>query len=251
MRPMIVPLVMLLATLLSWQPARAQFAVEDVYVGAQATISALNSVRALVQQGIQIANEATIIQQQLEQLSYDAANLTQSPLQLVGDLGAMVERYEALLTQAGGLRFDVGGLQGQLRDLYPTLGQEVSSPADAITRVSGWLGQVRQSGLTAVEGQAVAPRLQAQRRNIQQALQASQAAPGALGVGQVTNQMLGVLAEQLGSLQQTIATSERVKTTDILTQTEIADQVAQEARRHVSGMGSMEPVQSIGIPAFR
>ena len=67
-------------------PAWAQFAVEDVYVGAQTFITAVNSGREVIQQGMQLENEARMIKNQIEQLAYAAANLTKSPLQLVHNL---------------------------------------------------------------------------------------------------------------------------------------------------------------------
>ena len=71
------PGVCLVAAHTAW----GQFAVEDVYVGIQAAITAMNSARATVMQAEQIANEVLMIKHQLEQLAYDAANLTKSPLQ--------------------------------------------------------------------------------------------------------------------------------------------------------------------------
>lgn len=247
-KPALSLLVLMVITV---PPVHAQWAVEDVYVGSQTFITASNSVRALIQQSVQIANEATIIKQQLEQLSYDAANLTQSPLQLLDQIYGAVGQYEQLLTRASGLGFQTQALQGKVASLYPSLGQPVTSEADAAARVQAWLQEVRGAGVTALESQAIAPRLQAQRNQVQLGLSASQSAPGALGVSQVTNQLLGVLAGQLASLQETAAASERVRTTETLAQTQAADQAAQAAQAHVAGMGTVVEMPKTTIPDFR
>jgi type IV secretion system protein TrbJ len=231
--------------------AWAQFAVEDVYVGVQTSISAINSARELVQQSIQIANEVSMIQNQLEGLAYDAANLTKSPLQLVQTLGGMMGNYELLLRRAQGLGFDVDQLQGQFASRYPELGQPLADVQAATQQMHEWLGMLRSASQTAVTSQAIAPRLQQSRALVEAALRQSAAAAGHLDAIQDTNQILGTMAEQLASLQQTGAASARVQTLFTLTQTEIADQAMQDAAEHVAGMGAMQEVQSIGIPTFR
>ena len=113
------------------------------------------------------------------------------------------------------------------------------------------MGEVRQASLTALRAQAIQDRLRAQHVHLQQTLTSLEAAAGALAVSQDTNQILGILVEQNASLQQIYAASARAKTTLDLAQTAIADQAWQEAMQHVSGMGAMEELKSLGIPEFR
>jgi P-type conjugative transfer protein TrbJ len=231
--------------------AWAQFLVEDVHVGAQTGIAAANSGRALVQQGIQIANEAKMIQNQLEGLAYDAANLTKSPLQLVQRLGELMGQDEGLLQRVTGLGFDAQGLQGQFGSVYPALGEALDDVQAVTQQVRSWLGELRSASQTAITSQAILPRLRQARALVDSALKQSAAAAGHLAVQQDTNQLLGILAQQQSNAQQTAAASARVQTLMTLTQTELADQAMREANEHVSGMGTMQEVQSIGIPDFR
>lgn len=244
-------IVVLSACLFSVQTAWAQFAVEDVYVGVQAAISALNSGRQLVQQGRQIANEITMIKNQMEQLGYDAANLTKSPLQLVDHLEGLMGQYEQMLTRAGGLGFQIEGINGRIGTVYPVFGQSVRDVQAGINQLAAWMGEIRQASITAMEAQAIAERLRAQKAYSQAALLSSEAAPGQLAVIQDTNQILGIIVEQNASMQEISAASARAKTALDLTQAAMADQAWQDAMRHVSGLGKMEKVPSIGIPAFR
>jgi P-type conjugative transfer protein TrbJ len=238
-------------SLLGAPSAWAQFAVIDAYTGGQAAITALNSIRSTVQQGIQIANEATMIKQQLEQLAYDAANLTQSPLQMADTLAGLFGQYETLLRQAGGVGFQIEGLGGRIGTVYPVLGQPVTDVQDATRRMATWLQEIRHASLTAMQTQAIIPRLQAQRAHVQLALLESANAPGTLAVIQDTNQILGIIVEQNASHQQTQAASQRVQTALTQMQVQMADQEQQDAQHRVLGLGTMQPVQGLGLPAFR
>jgi conjugal transfer/entry exclusion protein len=242
---------LLLLSLLSASPSAAQFAVEDIYVGAQTTIAALNSARELVQQSIQIANEAAMIQNQLEGLAYEAANLTKSPLQLAPTVSALLGQQELLLRRVDGLGFDVEQLVGKFPTTYPAIGGPLLEAQAAVTQVQGWLKELRGSSQTAVQTQAILPTLQRTRAMVEQALQQSAASAGRLAAQQNTNQLLGILAQGQASAHQTAAASARVQTLFTLTQTELADQAAQDAAAHVAGMSAMQEVQSIGIPQFR
>jgi P-type conjugative transfer protein TrbJ len=237
--------------LLSSAPAWAQFAVEDVYVGVQTAISALNSARELVQQGIQIGHEVEMIKNQIEQLAYDAANLTKSPLQLVGNLQQLMGRYETLLRQAGGLGFEVQGMDGRLGTLYPVFGQPVRDVQGGMQQLRAWLGEIRHASFSAMGTQAVIDRLELQRAHLNTALLHSEAAPGQLAVIQNGNQILGIIVEQNASALQLHAASARAQTVYLMQQAAAADQAMQEAEQRVSTIGAMEDIQSIGIPQFR
>jgi P-type conjugative transfer protein TrbJ len=232
-------------------PAWAQFAVEDVYVGAQTFITAVNSGREVIQQGMQLENEARMIKNQIEQLAYAAANLTKSPLQLVNNLEGLIGQYNLILREAGGIGFQVQGIQGRIGTVYPIFGQPVKDVQGALQQLQGWMGEIRQAAVTAMSSQAVADRLEAQRATLQLALVQSDAAPGQLAVIQDSNQILGLIVEQNASLQQMQAASARARTVMDLAQAEAADQALQEAQQRVEGLGKMEAVKSIGIPEFR
>ena len=246
-RGVIVLGVWLMVTPLAW----AQFAVEDVYVGIQTAISAMNSVRATVMQAEQIANEILMIKNQLEQLAYDAANLTKSPLQLLENLSALVGQYEFMLAQAQGIGFQLGGLGVRIDATYPLFGQPVRDVQTQLRQVAALVGEVRHASVVAFHAQAIRERLRAQQVHLQQALVSSEASAGALHVAQDTNQILGIVVEQQASMQQIYAASARARAALDLATAALADHAWQDALQHVSGLGGMGEVQSIGIPDFR
>jgi P-type conjugative transfer protein TrbJ len=244
--------VIILALSLGWTAsAGAQFAVEDVFAGAQAAVSAINSGREVAQQAIQLENEARMIKNQIEQLAYAAANLTKSPLQLVNNLQGLMGQYNLLLREAGGIGFQVQGIQGRIGTVYPIFGQPVRDVQDGLRQLQGWMGEIRHASVSAMSSQAVTERLEAQRATLQLALVQSEQAPGELAVIQDSNQILGIIVEQNASLQQLTAASARARTAMDLAQAEAADQALQEAQQRVEGLGRMEDVKSIGIPDFR
>jgi type IV secretion system protein TrbJ len=244
-------LIVVLSLVLWVQSAWAQFAVEDVYVGVQTAITALNSVIQVARQAEQIANEVLIIKNQLEQLAYDAANLTRSPLQLLSTLSALVGQYEAILARSQGLGFQLGSIERRIEPLYPLFGQPVRDVQSEVRQIALWVGEVRHASVTALQAQAIQERLAAQRGHLERVLTESEASAGALAVAQNTNQVLGILVEQNASMQQIYAASARAKVALDLAQAAMADRAWEDAMAHVSGLGAMEEVKSIGIPEFR
>jgi P-type conjugative transfer protein TrbJ len=233
------------------RPGHTQFAVEDVYVGIQTSIAAINTARALVQQSIQIANEVEMIKNQIEMLAYAAANLTKSPLQLLGNLMALIGRYEAILRQAEGIGFDLDQINERFGTLYGLFGQPITDVQVALGQLSHLTHEVRRASLTAFQAQAIRDRLQAQQFHLQMALTASEQSAGALAVAQNTNQILGIMVDQQASMQQIYAASERLKAAMGIAEAAASDHARQIAAQATATWGHMEEVQGVGIPEFR
>lgn len=229
----------------------AQFAVEDVWVGIQAAMTAVNTARGLVQQAVQIANEVEMIKNQMEMLAYAAANLTKSPLQIVNNLTSLIGRYEFILRQAEGIGFQIDTLNARFDAVYGLFGQPVADVQLALGQLSALTKEVRRASLTAMRAQAIEDRLQAQHDHLQVALTASEASAGALAVAQNTNQILGILVDQQASMQQIYAASAHAQTAMALAAAAASEQARQLAAKATETWGQMEDVKSIGIPEFR
>jgi type IV secretion system protein TrbJ len=232
-------------------PAHGQFAVEDVYVGLQTSITAINSARALVQEAIQIANQVEMIKNQIEMLAYAAANLTKSPLQILGNLLNLIGRYEAILRQAEGIGFLLDDINARFDLVYGIFGQPIADVQLALGQLSDLTKEVRRASLTAFQAQAIRDRLLAQQFHLQAALTASEQSAGALAVAQNTNQILGILVDQQASMQQIYAASERLKAAMVTAEAAASDHARQIAAQATATWGHMEEVQGIGIPEFR
>jgi P-type conjugative transfer protein TrbJ len=231
-------------------PGHTQWAVIDASNLAQTTLTAFNTGRGLVQQGVQIAHEVELIKNQLDQLAYDAANLTALPLQIVDDLISAITSYEALLRQAEGLKYQYASITQAFENLYPRIGSSYT-PHSITGKVKQMLIQVRAGAQGAMQAQAILERITGQKQRIQRLVVASDAAPGQLAAQQATNNLMAVMAEQQVSLQQLQAASYRAQASVIAAQAIEADAAQALADAWLQNYGSMAPVEGVGIPEFR
>lgn len=213
-------------------------------------MTALNTGRALIGQTIQIAHEVEFVKNQLDQLAYDAANLTQTPLSLLSELQQAMGTYHSLLRQAQGLAYQVQNIGSAFDNLYPRIGVNGISAGALVSQAQRYLTQIRSASRTAMEAQSVVDRLTTQHSTVTRALIASEAAPGNLAAIQVGNQLLANLAEQQASLEQLMAASARVQVSVLAAQAAEADAARAVADDYMSGFGAMQPVQGGGIPTF-
>jgi P-type conjugative transfer protein TrbJ len=198
-------------------------------VFGQAVLTQLNTLR-------QVAQQAQMIENQVQQLAYQARSVASLPLSLVRQIQNQMSTYTALLQHAKGIAFDITNAGQQFDALYQTGGL----PAETLARMQAMLGQVHDAARFAVEATAVFDRICAQQTNLTDALNASAAAQGETSAIQAQTQVLGVMADQQASLQQVLAAQARVQTSWYTMQTTIADQAAQEAAGRMGTLGTWE-----------
>jgi P-type conjugative transfer protein TrbJ len=240
----------MLACLLVPKPGYSQWAVIDGSNLVQTTLTAANTAKALINDGIQIAHEVEFIKNQLDQLAYDAANLTALPPQIVDDLINAMNSYEALLRQAEGLKYQYESITSAFENLYPRIGSGYT-PSSITGKVKQMLSQVRAGAQGAMQAQAILERITDQKRRVQRLVVASDAAPGLLAAQQANNNLMAVIAEQNASLQQLHAASYRAQASVIAAQAIEADAAQALADAWLQHYGSMAPVEGVGIPEFR
>ncbi|MGE3537832.1 MAG: P-type conjugative transfer protein TrbJ [Candidatus Tectimicrobiota bacterium] len=259
----IVGVLALVASLLAGpRPGAALFGVGDIVFDPtnllQNTLTALRTLQSNLNEATQIAHQvrmvANQVQQltnQVQQLAHEAQNLATLPLSLWQDLQAQLQTYTALLHQAQGISFQLNQVPAQIAQLYATAGQPARSSAALLQQASRWTQQLQQASATAMQVQSVWERLTGQQTRLQRALTASDTAGGNLQVSQATNQLLGVLAEQQGSLQQMLAASGRAEASLLALQAAQDEAARAQAAHFMDGFTTMTPVQGIGIPPFR
>jgi P-type conjugative transfer protein TrbJ len=159
---------------------------------------------------------------------------------MVGDMAGSMDQYTDLLREADGLTFQLSGLSAQYAKLYPTYGRGMDSRT-LVTDSARWRGQVRAALESAMQSQAIVDRLAGQQERLTEAIQASQSAQGNLEVQQATNQLIGLLAEQQGSLQQIQAASSRAQASMLASQLSAEEAARANAEKFFGNMDRYTP----------
>jgi P-type conjugative transfer protein TrbJ len=206
----------------------------------QTTLTALNTLEITLQQATQIANEVLMIANQVTALANDAKNLASGTFSMVGDMAGSMDQYTDLLREADGLTFQVSGLSAQYAKLYPTYGRGMDSRT-LVTDSAKWREQVRAALASAMQSQAIVDRLAGQQERLTEAIQASQRAQGNLEVQQATNQLIGLLVEQQGSLQQIQAASHRAQASMLASQLSAEEAARANAEKFFGNMERYTP----------
>jgi P-type conjugative transfer protein TrbJ len=169
------------------------------------------------------AHETVIANQTLQSYLQDAKALVALPMSYIDQVSALYGQYNNALSQAQGAAWTLRNSVEQFEQLYSGVG---AGNASVVQRAQAMLGQVRAAARAAAQATALFDRLCAQQTSVATLITASQAASGPLGAQQATNQLLGVLADQQGSLQQMQATLGRVQMGYIMRQA-VAEEQAQ------------------------
>jgi P-type conjugative transfer protein TrbJ len=196
------PLILILA-LLTWPPV-AQ-GIIPVIDEANIVNTTLTAFRALESN----TNEAVQIAKQVEAYVQDAKHLVALPTSLIDQITSTIQSYYDLLQDGTSLAYSVTTAVQQFDTLYAS---GLSGNVPLLQRAQQMQGTLRDMGRIAVQAQAIYKRLCDTKDATDTLLRASQAAPGSLAAQQAGNQLLGVLIDQQGALQQIHATASRVQT---------------------------------------
>ncbi|MES1197531.1 MAG: hypothetical protein ABUL55_02790 [Pseudomonadota bacterium] len=154
------------------------------------------------------------INNQIRQIEQQASMLARNPLQLSPELSQSIDQARQLFAAAQGLTFEVKEMSEQLRTLYPDTWSNFN--LDQISdRTQQWLQQDRTATEHSMAAQAQAVQLiEATQGRINRALQSSASAEGQTGVGQATNQLLGINAAQLAEIHALLIAQSRALDTE-------------------------------------
>ncbi|MCK5911917.1 MAG: P-type conjugative transfer protein TrbJ [Caulobacter sp.] len=226
-----VLLAAVLATLTSAcsdpKPAAAQQVVFDPKNHVENALQAARQLESL-------ANEARMLANQARQLAA-------SPYSHLGETGQTLQAIGELARTVKGVATDVGQLQSQFADLYPT-SVEGLDPRKALQQHNARVANARETAQDLARTAAELERLaQGRDRRITGALNASQSAQGQTAAIQSSNQLLVVLAEDLSSLRTILLAQSRLMAED--TARRAAERAAgAEARRQFWGRDDSKPI---------
>jgi len=168
----------------------------------------------LAQNLLQATRALEQINNQIRQIEQQASMLAQNPLQLSPELSNSIGQARDLFTSAQGLTFQVNQMGEQLRDLYPETWEDFDLDQIA-ERTQQWLREDRSAVERAMRAEArAAETIEGTRDQVNRALQSSASAEGQTGVGQATNQLLGINASQLTEIHALLIAQSRALNTE-------------------------------------
>jgi P-type conjugative transfer protein TrbJ len=173
---------------------------------------------------LQAARALQQINNQLTGLANEAHMLSRLHLQLAPELTQSIGAAQQLLTQAQGIRQNLGTITQDMRTLYPN--DMHGLDLDGLLRQSDqWVAQSRASVETLMQASAASTnQLGGAQSTMNQALTASAGAEGQTSAMQAATQAIGVLSAQLAQLQQLQAAEARELASQRL------EQIAREER---------------------
>jgi type IV secretion system protein TrbJ len=201
-------------------------------VGPNLVQNTLQAVRSLISN----ANEVMAIQNQITSLANEARQLASLPLTVVNEIDQAISGYTQLLNAGQGIAYQVKASVDQFEALYA---QGFGGNGSFMDRAKRMIDQVRAAGRLATQASAIFERLCVQQTRVTQLMAASNASIGSLQAQQAGNQLMGVLAEQQVSMQQLLATNQRLKISETMQQLVLQDQAYTDAQRF---FGTMQPV---------
>lgn len=186
------------------------------------------------------------INNQIRQIEQQAQMLTRNPLQLSPELQQSISDARQLFSAAQGLTFQVQQMSQQLHELYPDTWAnfDLGQIGD---RTQQWLQQDRAGIEDAMQAEArAAQSMQAMQGQIDRALQSSANAEGQTGVGQATNQLLGINAVQLAEVHALLIAQGRALETERLERVAREQRAAEIQRRAfpIQSNASLDPARS-------
>lgn len=190
------------ALALASSPAHAQYEVYDPWTFQEQVITygqAVQQVANGVSQLTQLQNQLTAAQSMLQNLGTDATTAT------VSQIGAQAQQ---VLQQSTGIGFSSANAGQAFAQLYPTTSTVAGFNATQLaSALSAWQANNTSALQSAVKMQAqVASNQQATASAVQNAVSASNGAPGQTAAIQATNQLLAAVSAQLSQLQAILLT---------------------------------------------
>jgi len=184
-------------------PAAGQFAVIDNANLAETILTAKRSLE-------EINNQIIQIQQFVQMLQNETANLTSLPFSVVQQLDQSISQITALMGQAQGILYNVENVQSQFQRFYPTSisagTPDAQLSTDAQTR---WQYSLAGFQNTMQVQSQIVQELSVDQAQMDGLVAQSQGAVGALQATQAGNQLIALHAKQLGALQALLAAQAR------------------------------------------
>lgn len=171
----------------------------------------------------QINNQIRSLQNEAQSLINEAKNLANLPLSVLAPLQAQIQQTKQLIAQAQNLAYNVQSIQARFAAQYKSISLTASDQALIADARARWTTSVGafEDALKVQAG--VIGNLDSAHIVMQNLVNASQSASGALQAAQAGNQLLALQAQQLSDLTALIAAQSRAQSL------EAARQVTAEA----------------------
>ena len=155
----------------------------------------------VAQNVLQAARALQQVNNQIQQLENEVRMLKGLELQLAPEVGQSIAAARELFSQAQAIRYNLGTIAGDVKALYPEDYKDLGIE-DMLKRSDLWIAQSRASLKGVLEQQARAAQgLETAQDRTGRALAASGGAEGQTSAIQASNQILGVLSQQLAEMQ--------------------------------------------------
>ncbi len=175
---------------------------------------------------INAANQATQISNQVSQINslLRGNALSEQALRqlglgnysgLVSQMSAQYQDLNKIITASKTLSASVGEIQSQYQQLYPNFqNMKNRSPQQMYQQFGKWSDQLQDANKAAMQAQSTINNIKDRNNRISSILSESAGGAGASQVAQLqsSNQMLGVLAQQMNDLHTVMASSARSAT---------------------------------------
>ncbi|ELZ3581748.1 conjugal transfer protein TrbJ [Acinetobacter baumannii] len=175
---------------------------------------------------INAANQATQISNQVSQINslLRGNALSEQALRqlglgnysgLVSQMSAQYQDLNKIITASKALSASVGEIQSQYQQLYPNFqNMKNRSPEQMYQQFGKWSDQLQDANKAAMQAQSTINNIKDRNNRISSILSESAGGAGASQVAQLqsSNQMLGVLAQQMNDLHTVMASSARSAT---------------------------------------
>jgi len=220
---------LLVAALLA-SPARA-FTVFDPYNYSQNVLTAARTLEEINNQILSLQNEAVMLQnmaRNLQSLNYS------SLMQMNGALGSI----GALMTSAEGLSFTLSQLEGQWQQEYPeSYGVSISTKDLAVASRGRWQNAMDAFHNTMRVQSQIVTNVRADQPLLNDLVNQSQSAAGALQAQQASNQLIALSTKQQMQIQQMMAAQYRAEAEDAARKAQ-AEEAARKTTQAFLGSGT-------------
>lgn len=189
-------------------PARAQWIVFDPNNFGQNVLTAAHTLEQINNQILSLQNEAVMLRNEAKNLQ----NLNYSSL---GQMNNALSQIGALMNQADGLSFNLTQLESQWQRQYPSsYGATVTTNDMAVAAQTRWQNAMDAFQQTMKVQSQIVANVQSDQSLLNDLVNQSQSAEGALQAQQASNQLLALSAKQQMQIQTMMAAQYRAQAQD-------------------------------------
>lgn len=187
----------------------------------------------------QLANEATMIENQVRQIQYaystvqqGAQNLLRLDLNNASSVMGLINQLEGKLAQIDAIGYSAQGAIDNMTRLYPTISARLDADAQRVLALT-WSQAQRDNAKIAMQVQAIRESKDTYNQRWTEVLNKAYAAQGSLQIEQANTQALGLVGGQLVNIESQLAVIGREQTSRNLRETTLMEM--EQRANEVSG----------------